>query len=944
VAISPRWHPWSRPGWLLLLLAAFLLRLLRLDWQPLWWDEGYSVYFATESLGRMTALTAQDIHPPLYYALLHGWLWLVQSTHPVALRLFSAFVGVLGVAIFRFLAHHLFPQRPHPVWMATILFALHPLHLFYSQEVRMYGLATLLALAATVALWQLIGQIERGDRLWLGVVQYGCWATLALYTLYYLGWLLLGHAVWTLWHFRNRLAKSSTVIAAYALTLLLYLPWIVYTAPKLITYVADKVPADADQPLALGPYIARHLIAFTSGHLALPWPGGELLRWLVAGGAIILLSLALLSTTRRKLLQSDMSFPTTVRGLLWSTFLIPTAMAFFLNLRLPFFPTGGERLLLFVLPCFLLLLADAVDLLWRRSPAAMVGIALLLLGTGTGVWTFFTTPRYAADDYRPLIRQVVQQSAAQDTVLAIFPWQVGYWRSYATVEACQSEPRTCSLVRGLDQAGGPQIQLLDDAAVRWSPTVAAALDQALMQGTLWFPAPLSFGSTLPGEIETYLRQVATNVENRWLTPTTRLSAWSRLPSPPLAPIGVDFGRVQLDGAAIGPTSAASANTPVAVALAWSMPQGEELGATVRLVDASGYTWASRTYAPLGSLQHPTTAPLTDDVGLLIPAGLTPGVYALMAGVVVSETQNLLQPVGGATPLVHVGSLTVTTPLIAQPAYRLPMQTRVSPPARLGEIAMLGASGTIGAGVELLAGEAIAVTLFLQNQGESLPERQLFLSLLDAAGNGQAGWEGWPPHVWPPSQWPAGALVQLPVAFFLPPTVPAGQYGLVAGLLNSVDGSRTPSVALGPVMVQRRVALFTAPSIPTPLADPVQFGTHIRLLGYQQTQQGAVLTLTLYWQISQTLLPPHHLFVHANNANKQTLAQADGPPQTATGPAPSGSWLADEYLTTQHELTLPDTGETVTLTVGLYEPESGIRLPASVANQPMGDAASLPVAP
>lgn len=38
---------------------------LRLGWQPLWWDEGYSLYFATEPLGRMAALTAHDIHPPV---------------------------------------------------------------------------------------------------------------------------------------------------------------------------------------------------------------------------------------------------------------------------------------------------------------------------------------------------------------------------------------------------------------------------------------------------------------------------------------------------------------------------------------------------------------------------------------------------------------------------------------------------------------------------------------------------------------------------------------------------------------------------------------------------------------------------------------------------------------------------------------------------------------
>ena len=45
----------------LLTVAALALHLLRLNWQPLWWDEGYSVYFATEPLARMAVAMAQGM-------------------------------------------------------------------------------------------------------------------------------------------------------------------------------------------------------------------------------------------------------------------------------------------------------------------------------------------------------------------------------------------------------------------------------------------------------------------------------------------------------------------------------------------------------------------------------------------------------------------------------------------------------------------------------------------------------------------------------------------------------------------------------------------------------------------------------------------------------------------------------------------------------------------
>jgi len=83
---------------LLLILLAFGLRLHRLAFQPLWGDEGWSFYFASTSLGDMVRLTAVDIHPPLYYALLGGWLQAAGST-PEAARFLSVMFGTLLAAL-----------------------------------------------------------------------------------------------------------------------------------------------------------------------------------------------------------------------------------------------------------------------------------------------------------------------------------------------------------------------------------------------------------------------------------------------------------------------------------------------------------------------------------------------------------------------------------------------------------------------------------------------------------------------------------------------------------------------------------------------------------------------------------------------------------------------------------------------------------------------------
>lgn len=143
--------PNRRLWWLVGFLAAAGggLRLLRLDWQPLWWDEGYSVYFATEPLARMLALTARDIHPPLYYLLLHGWIQLWGNAAPETGRLLSVWIGGAGLLLQLWLAWLFFRRRPQLLLLAVLLAALNPMQLFYSQEIRMYGLGMALSTAAT---------------------------------------------------------------------------------------------------------------------------------------------------------------------------------------------------------------------------------------------------------------------------------------------------------------------------------------------------------------------------------------------------------------------------------------------------------------------------------------------------------------------------------------------------------------------------------------------------------------------------------------------------------------------------------------------------------------------------------------------------------------------------------------------------------------------------
>ncbi len=890
-----------------------------LAWQPLWADEGYSVYFATETLQRILWLTAHDIHPPLYYLFLHGWIERGATADPVALRLFSVLLAAPVLWLGFALARLCFPGRRRPQLLFLLLLIVNPLYLYYSQEVRMYGLALTLSMASTLCCWQWVlhrkaGKVGLG---WLAL--YILTVTLSLYTLYYLAFLLLAQLIWTGWALRTYRPSLLHLLLAVGLIGLLFLPWVVYTARILIAYINDKIRSDQDVALGIGAYLTRHLLAFTGGHLPFPTPLTAL-TWL----ALLVVSGLLLWSvwglwTGRETISSPMQ---RALGLFCA---LPVLIGFGVNRFYPFFPVGGERLLLFVLPYFLLIVTSAIDDLWQKWRIGPIALLLLVLTSSVGIWVFYTLPRYQSDDYRPLIRQMVQEGSDADTVLATFPWQVGLWRAYAPTA-------------GLTPTAGPTLQLLSDRSVLWGPAVTRQIDAALARGMLWIPSLRSIGSTLPAAMDTYLTGRAVNFVQQWASPTTRLDAWHGLATIPSAPIMLDWGDIQLVNAGVATTTLPAANYPLVIALDWQTPATlPAVGVTLRL-QRDGQPWAQRDYAPLGTLvTQQTNALRQEQVGLIVPVGLPPGDYTLVIGLVGAD--NALRPlhsaVAGNRYLAPLTTLTITPPTAPLPAFRLPMQQRLAQPAPQAGVALLGYSGS---DTTVLAGTLLDLTLFWQSQATTLADQQLYVSLLDDHGAGVAGWEGWPLPTYPLSQWSAGALVQTPVSVLIPATVASGTYRLVAGLLDPRNGTKQPPVTLGVTAIHQRAAVFTPTPPPITLEPPAQFGTHAQLLGYNLQKQDDQILLDLYWQVLQPILPAHHLFVHLDNAAGATLGQADSEPQTRAGLAPTGSWQPGEFLVTHHRLTSIDiTDSTVVLRVGLYEPEREVRLPLSLAGTPAGDA-------
>ena len=107
----------------------------------IWFDESYSVAIAKHSFSDIWNITGHDVHPPLYYWILHI-IWIIFGNQTITFRLFSvlpiAILGILGYTHIR----KDFGEKVGMIFSFLVYFL--PVICIYSQEIRMYSLAYLL--------------------------------------------------------------------------------------------------------------------------------------------------------------------------------------------------------------------------------------------------------------------------------------------------------------------------------------------------------------------------------------------------------------------------------------------------------------------------------------------------------------------------------------------------------------------------------------------------------------------------------------------------------------------------------------------------------------------------------------------------------------------------------------------------------------------------------
>jgi mannosyltransferase len=391
---------------ILILLLGFSLRLVRLDAKEMWYDEAFAVLYAEKGLGSIVQGTvtpvegaAADIHPLLYYFFLHGWLELGQS--PFVARFPSVVFGVLSICLVYVLGRELF--APGVGLLASVLTALSPFHIWYSQEARMYSLLCLLSLLSIY----FFARTYR-DNKWPHWIAFAFCSALSLYVhnlAFLIPFTLIVFALAT-----RRWNLFPRLMAACVITALLFLPWMILVPGQLAKvrqayWVATPGPAE----------LVRTLIVFTFNLPLPPW-----LLPLCLFYSLLLLSLLLYRSYRKPASPQEASrWPGFLTLAL--SFLPPLLMFLVSQIRAIYI----ERAILVSALAYYLALSHAAlrERLARVVMVTLIPVPVLLAGPLWYQYHYDLFPRSPFREANAYLREHIQSDdvIVHDNKLSFFP-------------------------------------------------------------------------------------------------------------------------------------------------------------------------------------------------------------------------------------------------------------------------------------------------------------------------------------------------------------------------------------------------------------------------------------------------------------------------------------------------------------------------------------------
>ena len=382
----------------LIVFLAIVLRSINLN-QSFWFDEAITVNVVNNSGFKelITNYAPGDFHPPLHYLILRIWSNLVPLSE-ISARSISVLLGAATVFTTYLVAKKFFEQKT--ALIASILIATSPLHIYYSQETRMYILAAFLV---SLSVYFFISIIDKDSIAnWTGFIVS---TSLMLYS-DYLPYLMIPVYFLYLILFRGKIAKSTFrgFIPAFLLILILISPWLLILPHQLKVGLSATEASPAWAQVVGSPSLTSFIITFvkfTIGRISNNNNSIYFLTFLPAALFVVLMFVLSLFRLSPK------------RSFLFMWFFIPIVSAFLIAY---FIPVYAYFRFIFVLPAFYLIWASAINTVNIKKLLTPLLLSALLINAISLV-IYYLNPKFQREDWKNATVYVTQEPSASTIAL-----------------------------------------------------------------------------------------------------------------------------------------------------------------------------------------------------------------------------------------------------------------------------------------------------------------------------------------------------------------------------------------------------------------------------------------------------------------------------------------------------------------------------------------------
>jgi uncharacterized membrane protein len=421
-----------------IILLAFILRIINLN-QSFWLDEAIGAY-VVQNRGFWdiaTLFPTGDNHPPLYYVFLKLTMLLLGETE-VALRSISVIAGCLTVYLTYKISKLL--KLKYPL-LAPLLLSTSQLHIYYSQEARMYIFA---GLFVTAGFYNLIKAVHE-DKL-LNWAVFSVMVFAIGFTDYFPMLVYPAYFIYALFSTKDKLRVLKKLVFSITPFAAFFFIWMPVFIKQIEggRWLLESLPKWAE--LAGGTNLRQILLLwakFVFGRISLH---NKVLYALI----IFVSSIPYLFPILKKIDKKNFIF--------WIWITLPVFLGVLISFVIPAF---SYFRLIFILPAFYLLVSCNVEKLKPRVQFATV--ALLILINFSSLAIYYTDKAQQREMWRHALYYLEEVSGENDILLfankepfAPVLWYFGRERAFGATDSILATVETKKRVSEIIESGGYQ--------------------------------------------------------------------------------------------------------------------------------------------------------------------------------------------------------------------------------------------------------------------------------------------------------------------------------------------------------------------------------------------------------------------------------------------------------------------------------------------------------